>query len=92
VLLNDVDVPVALGRRLATLRPGRRRPLRRRGPRATWPQEADVLPASLSQPIDRSRGESGRIGALEYGHPVFEIFRAPRSGDFPRRGSTPTAR
>ena len=23
-----------------------------------------------------------RLGALEYGHPVFEVFRAPRSGDF----------
>jgi len=52
------------------------------GPRATWPQEADILPATLSQPIDRSRGESARVGALEYGHPVFEVFRAPRSGDF----------
>jgi len=52
------------------------------GPRASWPMEADILPASLSQPIDRSRGESARVGALEYGHPVFEVFRAPRSGDF----------
>src|SRR5205807_2293838 len=41
-----------------------------------------ILPATLTQPIDRSRGESARVGALEYQHPVFEVFRAPRSGDF----------
>src|SRR6185436_17939699 len=28
------------------------------------------------------RGRAARVGALEYGHPVFEVFRAPRSGDF----------
>jgi hypothetical protein len=53
------------------------------GERATWPSNApDVLPASLGGPIDRTRGPAARLGALEYGHPVFEIFRAPRSGDF----------
>jgi|RhiMetdeSRZDD1v2_1073273.scaffolds.fasta_scaffold17190_6 aerotolerance regulator-like protein/VWA domain-containing protein len=82
VLLNDVDVPLALGRRLGRFVQDGGGLFVAAGPKATWPQEADVLPASLSQPIDRSRGESGRVGALEYGHPVFEIFRAPRSGDF----------
>ena len=33
-------------------------------------------------PVDRTRGDAARIGALEYGHPVFAPFRAPRSGDF----------
>jgi hypothetical protein len=32
--------------------------------------------------IDRSRGVAGALGGLEYGHSVFEPFRAPRSGDF----------
>ena len=32
--------------------------------------------------MDRTQGDAARIGALEYGHPVFEPFRAPRSGDF----------
>jgi len=82
VLLNDVDVNAALGRRLARFVQDGGGLFVAAGPRATWPQEADVLPASLSQPIDRSRGESARVGALEYGHPVFEVFRAPRSGDF----------
>jgi hypothetical protein len=82
VLLNDVDVPVALGRRLLRFVQDGGGLFVAAGSRATWPQEADLLPASLSQTIDRSRGESGRMGALEYGHPVFEMFRAPRSGDF----------
>jgi hypothetical protein len=52
------------------------------GSRATWSQDADILPAVLQGPVDRTRGDAARIGALEYGHPVFEPFRAPRSGDF----------
>ena len=82
VLLNDVDVNVGLGRRLQRFVQDGGGVFIAAGPRATWPQEADILPASLSQPIDKSRGESARVGALEYGHPVFEVFRAPRSGDF----------
>jgi hypothetical protein len=82
VLLNDVDVPVGLGRRLARFVQDGGGLFVVAGPRATWPQEADVLPATLSQTIDRSRGEAGRIGGIEYGHPVFEVFRAPRTGDF----------
>src|SRR5436190_8674452 len=82
VLLNDVDVNAGLGRRLQRFVQDGGGLFVAAGPRATWPQEADILPASLSQPIDKSRGESARVGALEYGHPVFEMFRAPRSGDF----------
>lgn len=82
VLLNDVDVNVGLARRLARFVQDGGGLFLAAGPRATWPQEVDILPASLSQPIDKSRGESARVGALEYGHPVFEVFRAPRSGDF----------
>ncbi len=82
VLVNDVDVNVGLARRLARFVQDGGGLFVAAGPRASWPQEADILPASLSQPIDRSRGESARVGALEYTHPVFEVFRAPRSGDF----------
>jgi hypothetical protein len=82
VLLNDVDVNAGLARRLQRFVQDGGGLFVAAGPRATWPQEADILPASLSQPIDKSRGESARVGALEYGHPVFEMFRAPRSGDF----------
>jgi hypothetical protein len=52
------------------------------GERATWPSVADILPATLGAPVDRSRGAAGRLGAREYGHPLFEVFRGPRTGDF----------
>ena len=41
-----------------------------------------LLPATLAGAVDRSRGAPGALGGLEYGHAVFEPFRAPRSGDF----------
>ena len=82
VVLNDVTVPAGLGRRLARFVENGGGLLVALGPRATWPPDADVLPAALLQPVDRTRGDAGRVGALEFGHPVFEPFRAPRSGDF----------
>jgi hypothetical protein len=65
------------------------------GDRGTWPEIPDIMPAALAAPVDRSSGAAARLGALEYGHPVFEIFRAPRTGDFSTarfygyRGTTP---
>jgi hypothetical protein len=65
------------------------------GDRGSWPEGADILPAALAAPVDRSSGTAARLGALEYGHPVFEVFRAPRTGDFSSarfygyRGTTP---
>jgi hypothetical protein len=82
VVLNDVTVPAALGRRLARFVENGGGLFLAAGPRATWPADADVLPAALLEPVDRTRGDAGRVGALEYGHPIFEPFRAPRSGDF----------
>ena len=82
VVLNDIAVPAALGRRLARFVEMGGGLLVALGPRASWPQGVDILPAVLQAPVDRSRGDAARIGALEYGHSVFEPFRAPRSGDF----------
>jgi hypothetical protein len=82
VLLNDIIVPAALGRRLQRFVEGGGGLFVAVGSRATWTQDADILPAVLQAPVDRTRGDAARIGALEYGHPVFEPFRAPRSGDF----------
>jgi hypothetical protein len=96
VLLNDVTVPAALGRRLARYVSGGGGLFVAAGPRATWPSDVDALPAVLTGPVDRSR-DAARIGALEFGHPVFEVFRAPRSGDFSSarvygyRNATPAA-
>ncbi|MBI4263671.1 MAG: BatA domain-containing protein [Acidobacteria bacterium] len=82
VVLNDVAVSTGLGRRLARFVEAGGGLLVAIGPRASWPQEADVLPATVEAPVDRTRGDPARVGALEYGHAVFEPFRAPRSGDF----------
>ena len=82
VLLNDIAVPAALARRLQRFVEGGGGLLVAIGSRATWSQDVDILPAVLQAPVDRTRGDAARIGALEYTHPVFEPFRAPRSGDF----------
>jgi len=82
VLLNDVSVPLPMARRLARFVEQGGGLFVAAGPRATWPAEVDLLPAAIGNPIDRSRGDAARVGAVEYGHPVFEPFRAPRSGDF----------
>jgi hypothetical protein len=48
-----------------------------------WPQElSDLLPGTFTEPVDREDGRGGRLGFLDYDHPVFEVFRGPRSGDF----------
>ena len=82
VVLNDVEVETPLARRLARYVEQGGGMFVATGPRARWPQDVDTLPATIGQPVDRTRGDAARVGALEYGHPVFEPFRAPRSGDF----------
>ncbi len=53
------------------------------GERIRWPSElSDLLPGTFTGPVDRADGRGGRLGQLDYDHPVFEIFRGPRSGDF----------
>jgi hypothetical protein len=82
VVLNDVEVGTTLARRLARFVEQGGGLVLATGPRARWPQEVEALPGVIGQPIDRTRGDAARVGALEYGHPVFEPFRQPRSGDF----------
>jgi hypothetical protein len=83
VVLNDVQVSSSVAERLTRhveLGGGLLIVASQRG---TWPQErAASVPAIPGEPIDRTRGQAGRLVGLEYGHPVFEPFRAPRSGDF----------
>lgn len=82
VVLNDVAVSPQIAERLGTFVENGGGVFVVLGPRATWPGAPDILPVIPGQPADRSRGTPGRIGVLEYGHPIFETFRAPRSGDF----------
>lgn len=50
---------------------------------AGWRESAgELLPGSFSQPTDRSSDWGGTLAYIDHTHPVFEIFSAPRSGDF----------
>ena len=82
VVLNDVPVSPAMADKLGKFVENGGGMFFVLGPRALWPNTPDILPAVAGQPADRSRGVAGRLGVLEYGHPIFETFRAPRSGDF----------
>ena len=84
VVLNDVAFPPALAN-------GVLRHFVERGgglfviPRehSTSPaSEASVLPGAPGAIVDPPGGRSGSIGYLNYSHPIFEVFKAPRSGDF----------
>jgi Mg-chelatase subunit ChlD len=83
VILNDVQVRDALAQRLGRFVNAGGGLLVVAGPHASWPSTAaDLLPALPGAVVDRTSGTPLRLGALEYGHPVFDLFRAPRSGDF----------
>jgi len=41
-----------------------------------------VMPASAGATIDRTADAGGTLSSIDYAHPIFEIFNAPRSGDF----------
>ncbi|HSQ31196.1 MAG TPA: BatA domain-containing protein [Gemmatimonadaceae bacterium] len=49
----------------------------------TWPaQWRAILPATIGQIVDRSGDAGGTLSSVDYSHPIFELFNAPRSGDF----------
>ena len=51
------------------------------GERSAWPPEApELLPGSFERPVDRD-DRGGRLGFVDYSHPVFDLFSTPRSGD-----------
>jgi hypothetical protein len=53
------------------------------GAHTTWPTDvATLMPGKLGPPVDRTSGRSATLGYIDYSHPVFELFKAPRSGDF----------
>jgi hypothetical protein len=83
VILNDTRPPSgAAGRALdARVRAGMGL-LVAAGDRSRWPDEApDLLACTPGTPMDRSGTTGGALGFVDYGHPVFEVFAAPRSGD-----------
>ncbi len=43
---------------------------------------AELFPGKVGPEVERNAGNGVALATLEYGHPIFEIFNAPRSGDF----------
>ncbi len=50
------------------------------GERTAWQDDPGLLPGRVGAPMDRA-GRGGSLGFVDYSHPVFEVFAAPRSGD-----------
>jgi hypothetical protein len=84
IVLNDVVVQPSQARRLQRFVEQGGGLFVAAGQRANWPADVDILPGKIEGEVDRTRGDAARVGALEYAHPVFEPFRAPRSGNFSR--------
>jgi hypothetical protein len=82
IIINDAPIAQATAERLQRFVEGGGGLFLALGERGTWPSVADILPANPGQAVDRTRGTVARLGALEYGHPLFEVFRGPRTGDF----------
>ena len=83
LVLNDVSVSEAAAAKLVTFVEGGGGLLMALGPRASWPSAREAwLPAVVGPAIDRTRGAAAKLSGMDYGHAVFEPFRAPRSGDF----------
>src|SRR6185503_17690484 len=49
----------------------------------TWPADwRGVLPATVGKIVDRTSDAGGSLSSIDYAYPTFEVFNAPRSGDF----------
>ena len=83
VIINDANVDGASAERLRGFVDEGGGLLLVLGQASGWPSSAaDMLPGTIGQVQDRLQGRGGRLGFLEYGHPIFEPFSGPRSGDF----------
>jgi hypothetical protein len=52
-------------------------------PAARWSADwMALMPVRLGPVVDRTRDAGATVASVDYGHPVFELFSAPRSGDF----------
>jgi len=84
VILNDAALPVGLpGEVLRRYVENGGGLLVALGQHTVWPaSETNLLPGKLGSVVDRTAGRGATIGWRDHSHQVFEIFRAPRSGDF----------
>jgi len=87
VVLNDVPVPGGTAGQLLTdfvkHGGGLLVTLGSHSDPGQWPSLAnELMPRPSGSPIDRVAERGEILGFLDRGHPVFEAFNAPRSGDF----------
>jgi hypothetical protein len=83
ITLNDVPISDAVAAKLIAFVEGGNGLLVALGARASWPaSRAAWLPASIGPVVDRTRGAAARLSGIDFGHAIFEPFRAPRTGDF----------
>jgi hypothetical protein len=82
VVLQDVPLSDQAAARLQTFVEGGGGLVVALGPRSSLPAAAAWLPATIAGTEDRTRGMAAKLSGFDYGHAVFEPFRAPRSGDF----------
>ncbi|MEJ2539416.1 MAG: BatA domain-containing protein [Gemmatimonadota bacterium] len=84
VLLNDRSFPGgAEGARLAEWVRAGGGLILVAGERGGWPADAtDLFPGTLGGVVDREDARGERLVGLDYDHPVFEVFRGARQGDF----------
>jgi hypothetical protein len=86
IVLNEASPPVgAVGARMRDLLANGAGLLLIPGDLTTdrWPPEwRAAMPAKLGPVVDRTGSAGATLASVNYGHPVFELFSAPRSGDF----------
>ena len=82
VVLNDLPIAGGLAERLKSFVERGGGLLVVLGDHSSWPTTLAIMPGTLGPPVDRGLGRMGTVGYLDYSHPVFELFRAPRSGNF----------
>jgi hypothetical protein len=52
-------------------------------PAGAWSGEwSTALPGTIGPVVDRAGEAGGTLAWIDYDHPVFDVFNAPRSGDF----------
>ncbi len=83
VILNDSRPPPGgAGRALDARVRGGTGLLVALGERSAWTaDDPDLLPGRIGEAVDRSGSRGATLGYVDYSHPVFETFSAPRSGD-----------
>ena len=83
IILNDVPISDAAAAKLVTFVEGGGGLMMALGPRASWPAVARGVAAGVDRSAGRSHARrAARLSGMDYGHAIFEPFRAPRSGDF----------